>query len=451
MDTPFRVKISKNQLEAYIELQEQLDEDFTISVGELEAFLKEHQVVFGIIHTKLQEIAIEPSNIEYPFLIAEGIPPQHGEDAYLTVEFKKEETKQKEKVNFREVLDIPSIKSGEVMASAIPQTFGINGTAVTGKVLPAHDGKPLKVKPGKNVIQNGNQFIATIDGEVSITHKAITVNPVFEVRGDLDLKTGNVNFVGNVVIHGNVPTGYEVVAGGDIKVYGLVEGAQLVARGNILISGGIAGGNRGNVVAGGSIQANFLNQAAIRAGQDVIIHTSSLHSNVEAKGAIYCKNGHVIGGTLRSGKDIYVKELGNDLYTKTGLAVGYDPSIDKKELSLKEEAEQISENVKKLELIENKILVSLKQKGQVTEQEKELLLKQRATKTQLEKQLESTLRKLEVIEFEKSDRSNFSIFVYDKVHPNTSLHFGKYSRLVHTTHSYVRFYIRNSEIVFDPI
>ncbi|TKC18680.1 DUF342 domain-containing protein [Robertmurraya kyonggiensis] len=451
MDTPFRVKISKNQLEAHIELHEHHDEDLTISIGELENFLKEHQVVFGIIQTKLQEIAIDPTNIEYPLLIAEGTPPQHGEDAYLTVEFKKEETKQKEKVNFREVLDIPSVKTGEVLASAVTETFGVNGTAVTGKVIPARDGKPLKVKPGKNVIQNGSQFISTIDGQVSITHKSITVNPVFEVRGDLDLKTGNVNFVGNVVIRGNVPTGYEVVAGGDIKVYGLVEGAQLVARGNILISGGIAGGNRGNVVAGGSIQANFLNQAAIRAGQDVIIHTSSLHSSIEAKGAIYCKNGHIIGGTLLAGKDIYVKELGNDLYTKTGLAVGYDPSIDKKELSLKEESEQISENVKKLELIENKILATLKQKGQVTEQEKELLLKQRATKTQLEKQLRNIHWQLEEIELEKSDRSNFSIFVYDKVHPNTSLNFGKYSRLVQTTHSYVRFYIRNSEIVFEPI
>lgn len=451
MDTPFRVKISKNQLEAYIELHEQQDEDLTISLGELEDFLKENQVVFGIIQTKLQEIAIDPMNIDYPLLVAEGVPPQHGEDAYLTVEYKKEEIKQKEKVNFREVLDIPSVKSGEVLASVNKQTSGVSGTAVTGKVIPARDGKPLKVKPGKNVIQNGNQFIATIDGQVSITHKSITVNPVFEVKGDLDLKTGNVNFVGNVIINGNVPTGYEVVAGGDIKVYGLVEGAQLVARGNILISGGIAGGNRGNVVAGGSIQSNFLNQAAVRAGQDVIIHTSSLHSNIEAKGAIYCKNGHIIGGTLRSGKDIHVRELGNDLYTKTGLSVGYDPSIDKKELSLKEEAEQISENVKKLELIENKIMTSLKQKGQATEQEKELLLKQRATKNQLEEQLESIHRQLEVIELEKSDRSNFSIFVYDKVHPNTSLNFGKYSRMVQTTHSYVRFYIRNSEIVFEPI
>lgn len=451
MEIPFRVRISKNQLKAEIELIENIDENFSISAGALETFLNEQKIIFGINRQRLKEIAENPKSIEYPLAVAEGNPPINGEDAYLTVEFQKEETKKNERINFREVIDIPSVKNGQIIANIVPQSAGVHGKGVTGKEIPARDGKALLVRAGKNVVQEGLKFLSTIDGQVSITQKSISVNPVYEVSGDLDLKTGNVNFIGNVIIRGNVPTGYDVIAGGDIKIYGLVEGAQLISGGNIFISGGITGGNKGKIVASGSIQANFLNQANVKAGQDVIINTSSLHSTIEAKQSILCKNGHIIGGVLRSGSDIHVKELGNHLFTKTELSVGYDPSIGKKEAVLKEKLDAISNNIKKLEQIEKKLIESAKSKNSITEEEKGLILKQRSTKNQLVSQLELIQKQLEELELEKLNRGKHCVYVYDKVYPNTSLNFGKYTKLIQTTHSYVRFYTSNSEIVFEPI
>lgn len=451
MDTPFQVKISRDQLVAEIELIGEIEMNESISVRSLEALLKEKNVLFGIDLEMLKQIEEKRGGIQYPVIVAKGNSPQHGEDAYLVVEYHQKEEKQKERVNFRNILDIPSVQNGQIIARSVPQTVGKSGRTVTGKLLPARDGKPLMIRAGKNVVKDGNQFFATSDGQVSITNKMITVNPVFEVNGDLDLKTGNVNFIGNVVIRGDVPGGYEVIAGGDIKIYGLVEGAQLVAKGNIMIKGGITGGNRGKIVANGSIQANFLNQADVRAGQDVIIHSSSLHSRIEAGGSILCHNGTIIGGVLLAGKDIHVKELGNHLYTKTDLTVGYDPSFEQKEKKLLEEANELSKNVKKLDKIESVMMEASKMKEQITDQEKELLLKQRMTKNKLLFQLSNIQKQLNVIEEEKGNRGKHCIFIYDKIHPNSSLHFGKYIKLIQTVHSYVEFYVNNSEIVFEPI
>lgn len=451
METPFQVRISKDHLAAEIDLNGEIKDNDSISIRGLEALLKENNILFGIDQEILKKIVENLRDIQFPIIVAKGNPPQHGEDAYLIVEYQQKETNKKERVNFRNILDIPSVKNGQLIARSVPQTVGKSGRTVTGKLLPARDGKPLMIRAGKNVIKDGNQFISTIDGQVSITHKMIAVNPVFEVNGDLDLKTGNVNFIGNVIIRGDVPTGYEVIAGGDIKIYGLVEGAQLVAKGNIMITGGITGGNRGRIVANGSIQANFLNQADVRAGQDIIINSSSLHSKIEAGGSILCNNGTIIGGVLLAGKDIHVKELGNHLYTKTDLTVGYDPSIELKEKKLVEEAEEISENVKKLDKIENIMIQASKAKGQITEQEKELIIKQRTTKNQLLSQLSDIQKQIKFIDEEKENRGKHCIFVYDKVHPNSSLHFGKYTKLIQTAHSYVKFYVNNSEIVFEPI
>ena len=93
--------------------------------------------------------------------------------------------------------------------------------------------------------------------------------PVFEVKGDLDLNTGNIDFIGNVMIDGNVPSGYEIKAGGDVKITGLVEGATIEAQGSIHISGGIAGQKKAVVRAGVDLQTQYVNQAIIFAGNDI--------------------------------------------------------------------------------------------------------------------------------------------------------------------------------------
>lgn len=449
MEMPFRVKISKDQLLAEIEITGEFNEHFSVTLPSMEAFLKDQNVVFGIDRDKLTEIVANPLRVKYPVAVAAGTPPQHGEDAYLVAEVQKEETKEKEKINFRNILDIPSVDKGQVIARSVPQTLGVAGRGVTGRLLPAKDGKPLLIRAGKNVVKDGNQYTSTIAGQVSITNKMIAVNPVFEVNGDLDLKVGNVNFIGNVVIRGNVPTGYEVVAGGDIRIYGLVEGAQLVAKGNIVVTGGITAGNRGNIVAGGNVQANYLNQAKIKAGQDVIIHSSSLHSKVEAGGSILCNTGTIIGGVLLAGKDVHIKELGNHLYTKTEVSVGYDPSSEEKIKQLSEESKNISENVKKLDKIENMMLETAKAKGQLSQQEKDIIVKQRTTKNQLLTQLSEINERLQTME--EGKQKDCCIYIYDKIHPNSSLHFGKYTKMIQSVHSFVKFYVRQSEIVFEPI
>ena len=97
------------------------------------------------------------------------------------------------------------------------------GKDVYGNELKAKPGKKLRLRPGKNTIVQNNKVWATTDGQISISSNSVHVFPIFEVKGDLDLNTGNINFIGNVMVYGNVPSGYEIEAGGDVKIIGLVE------------------------------------------------------------------------------------------------------------------------------------------------------------------------------------------------------------------------------------
>lgn len=446
----FEVTLTKDRLAAEL-LFSSLGDEASCSVDDLLDLLKAEKVIYGIKMEVLEQIAKNPDSVEYPVEIAAGLQSNDGTDAYLQNEIKDLRLDDREKFNFRIVMQIPSVKQGQLLATVIPAVKGTSGRDVTGKPIAARDGRQIKVKAGNNVQFRSGQYFAMTDGQVSITNKNISVNPVFEVKGDLDLKTGNIDFVGNITIKGNVPSGYELKAGGDILVYGLVEAANLQAKGNIIVDGGIAGGLRGIITAGGNVQANYLNQAVVKAGQDVYVKSSILHSKVTAGGDIDCKIGTIIGGTLAAGRNIHVKDLGNELFTKTELAVGWDPMLEKMEIETIKSIETVKENIKKLIEIEVKLAEIGKHSGKLTSEQQQLIHKQRTTRLNMENQLLELRDELTLLQAEKTDRSYSSLFVYEKVFPNAKVFFGKYALM--TNHSYQRvvFYLENSEVRIRPL
>lgn len=446
----FEVKLSKDRLTAELQFTSH-DEEASCSVNELLDLLKAEKVVYGIKMEVVERVAKNPLAVDYPIDIAAGLPKIDGIDAHLHNEIEELGLSDKEKFNFRVVMQIPSVKQGQLLATIIPAVNGTAGVDVSGRTIPARQGRPIKIKAGNNVLMQSDKFIAMTDGRVSITNKSISVNPVFEVKGDLDLRTGNVNFVGNITIKGNVPSGYELKAGGDIWVYGLVEGANLQAAGNIIIDGGVAGGMKGSITAGGNVQANYLNQATVKAGQDVYVKSSILHSKVTTGGDIDCKTGTIIGGTISAGRNIHVKDLGNELFTKTELAVGWDPVLEKMEKETIESIDTVKENIKKLTEIEVKLAEIGKHTGKLTVEQQQIIHKQRSTRLSLENQLLKLRDELTLLHAEKLDRSNSSLFVYEKVFPNAKVFFGKYALLTNQNYKKVAFNLEHSEVRIRPI
>lgn len=441
----FEVKLANDRMEAILDLREQENGQTSEEIN-LAEVLQSNHIISGINSALIEKISRDPLSVSYPIVIAKGKKQINGTDGYLRNELSESKTDAKEKFNFRNVLDIKSVTAGQLLATAVPAQAGTDGQDVTGRMVRAKPGKPLTIKAGNNVRFESGQFFSEQDGQLSITSKAISVNPVFHVNGDLDLRTGNIHFVGNITVKGNIPSGYELIAGGDIKVTGLVEGATLRADGNIIIDGGVTGAMKGGITAGGSVQANYLNQATVIAGHDVHIKTSILHSKVSTGNDINCHQGTIIGGTLTAGRNVHVRELGNELFAKTELAIGWDPALEKKTKEIYEAINQESGTLAKLNEIESKLLELIKSSGKLTQEKQEVILKQRATRNSVESRLLELKEELSILEAEKHDRLDSSLFVYEIVHPNTKVYFGKYAYATNTAHQRVKFSIDNSEI-----
>jgi len=243
------------------------------------------------------------------------------------------------RIDFHKLDIIQSVVVGQVLATKIPAENGKAGKTVTGRIIPARDGRDHKLFAGKNthISPDGMQVIADINGQVVFKNGKINVEPILEINGDVDLTTGDINFPGNVVIFGSVNDTFKVYSGGNIEIKGNIGKAEVVAEGNIVVRQGIQGKDEARIICSGDLFARFVERSIVRVEGDVIIPEVLLHTRVDCKGRIICTGGkrsQIAGGVVRALYEINAKFLGAEAYTETIVEVGIDPEAEDKILEL---------------------------------------------------------------------------------------------------------------------
>lgn len=354
-DSTFQIQVSPDEMKAFITINKPDKFGRVLETEEIVAGLKSKNAFYGIKESVIGE-SIENELYSLPILVAEGDIPVEGKDADIKYHFKtstddiKFATEADGTVDFHKLDIFQSVVVGQVLASKALPTRGKAGKTVTGRVIPARDGRDLKLLPGKNchISEDGLQIISDINGQVVFKNGRINVEPILEITGDVDLTTGDINFPGNVIIFGNVKDTFKVYSGGNIEVKGNIEKAEVVAEGNIVVRQGIQGKDEARITCGGDIFARFIERANLNVGNDAIITEVLLHSNVDCKGSIICTGGkrsQVAGGTVRALREINAKFLGAEAYTETTLEVGIDPEIEDKLLEANKRREEINKQM----------------------------------------------------------------------------------------------------------
>lgn len=382
-DGKMNLEISNDEMKVYLTLIPPRRNGRIIEVDDIKAELERRGVVFGIKDDVIND-AVENDRFNQPIIIAEGRPPKDGENAKIDYKFRIEkdirlEEDEKGKVDYRELDLIENVVVGQVLAVKIPATKGIPGMTVTGKELPAKDGKDVPLVPGKNVklSEDGMQLIAEINGQVVYAKDRVNVEPVYEVKGDVSVETGNIVFLGTVIVRGNVEDGFTVKAAGNIDVKGSVGKAILEAEGDIIIKQGLLGKDEAEVRAGNDVIAKFIERAKlVEAGRDVIVSEGIMHSFVDAGKRVICngKRGMIVGGRVRAGEEINAKTIGSPSFTETIVETGMDPKSRQQLLDLQEELRISKDKVHELSMNINTLQSQKKAAGGKLSPEKEELL-----------------------------------------------------------------------------
>lgn len=460
LDSYLRIQTSADKLSAFLTFS-RITEDFSCTATELEQFVRSKGVVHGLRIDVLDQICRNPlAYCREQTLVAQGEASGEGKDGAIRFVFDMEDSMQPRpaedqegKVDLKEVTKLKNVKRGQLIAELTEPLPGSAGKMVTGEDTPPKFGKKARFKIGKNVVQNGERALyAAIDGLITITDKGkINVFPVYEVNGDVDYSVGNIDFVGTVVIRGNVLNGFRVRASGDIRVVGGVEGAELESDGSIEITSGIMASSKGHVKAGQNVRCSFIQDGHVVAGEDVIVSQSIMHSTVKAGKNVICSGakGLIVGGIIQAGEQVVARTIGNAMSTATVVEVGVNPQLREELAELRTTIKQSFESNGKTE----KALVILDQMaaaGQLTPDRLELRAKLNATKRQTAVLIDESKARMLEIEKTLEDTNRSKINVSGTAFGGTKIVIGRYTKFVKDSAQRVSFRLMDGDIAIVP-
>ncbi|MFW5488527.1 MAG: FapA family protein [Desulfovibrio sp.] len=348
--------------------------DEPITTERIEEMLKGMKVAIKPLHEEIQKALKKAAKSGRPVenvVLVRGIRPVHGQDGKLEMLIAQRSltgTKVKGgRIDYRDRGFSPSATDGTDIARLHPPTKGKPGLDVHGAPIPARNGTPLRVTPGRGVeaikeklpqSEEGQEefqepvirFRARMDGLVLRENDVISISELLEVNGDVDFNTGNIRVPrGSVRIAGTVRTSFMVSAPENVLVEGVVENALIKAGGSVEVGGGLLMKKGGGVAARGNVMAQFANNARIVAGGEVIMASNITASLVRAGGKVVLSEdrGKIRGGTIVSGEGIEAYEIGTPMGVNTVLAISRE---DKQTRPLIKEKRELAARLKKLDI-----------------------------------------------------------------------------------------------------
>ena len=208
-----------------------------------------NEIGFGVDTRLADRIAHDERRYFNLYLIAKGKPAFDGKNGNIVDNFPRViervlEVDEFDQVDYTALNLIYNVEKGQEICHLIKPTEGEPGRTVLDQEIPAKSGKNVPLPQGRNteISEDGTQLLASIDGSVEFTGRSFQVKPVLEISGNVDFSTGDLDFLGDINIGGNVLSGFTVRAMGNIHIAGVVEaGSTIEAGGDLAVVKGILG------------------------------------------------------------------------------------------------------------------------------------------------------------------------------------------------------------------
>lgn len=199
-------------------------------------------------------------------------------------------------------------------------------------------GEGVKIVPGDYPV-----LTAARAGVAIASESALKVSGIYEVYGNVDKRSGNIDTPTSVLVHGTVGQGASIISGGDVEVRGLIEEATVRAAGSVVAKGGVTGGGVAKIYAGKDMYCQFIQQASVEAVGSIVVDGSVMGSNVLCgKKLNVRKSGFLVGGKVMVRESIEVSRIGSEAAVATEIDLGGNPFR-------MVQVQQANETVKKLE------------------------------------------------------------------------------------------------------
>lgn len=393
------------------------------------------------------------------FLIAKGIPPIQGKDAKIDYLFNTNPNLKPQKnedgtVDYHRLNTINHVEKGQCLARMEKEIPGQAGTNVYGEVVSARQVKSKRFSYANNIqlSEDGTEIYSMVNGHVSLVKDKVFVADVYEVPADVDTTTGDIEYEGNVLVKGNVKSGFKISTKGDIIVEGVVEGAQLYAGGQIILKRGIHGMNKGLLKAEGNIITKFIESATV--STNGYIETESiLHSTVSARTEVRVggKKAFITGGMVRAGNVVEAGNIGSEMGGDTRIEVGVEPNVKERYNKLQKEIQQLDKEIEQIRPILRNFAEKMARQESISpekQQKIQLLAKELKEK---QKHMTAMREEFEALHERLLMSKDAKIKVRGTIYAGVSVSVADIGINIKTNYSHSRIYKDKGDIVIRPI
>ncbi|MBO4889360.1 MAG: DUF342 domain-containing protein [Lachnospiraceae bacterium] len=443
--TKWKCSISDDCMSATV-LMTEPKADERITTEDVAMFLRANGVTAGFVYSEIEK-AVNEKTYYKDVVVARGksmveTVPGTYEFLFNMGEIKHPTIRSDGSVDYQSMSVIQSVSPGDVLAVYHPAVQGSNGLDVKNREIRCKPAKELPAIKGSgfDVSFDGNTYTANMEGRVEYDNFKLHVRDLYELRGDLDLVTGRIDFRGDVIVHGNVRTGTFIRATKSVTVDGSVEAATIMAEGDIVLKKGMQGGGRAKLISGANIYANFIEFTDVKAKGNVEANII-LNSKISAGKSVVVKGkrGAIIGGINYSVGHMSTAQAGNNAEIKTVVASGISDEYDKRHHLLSGKAESARDSIKKTKFEIEKIRdVRLTNDPKEVKEAKISQLTRRLKRD--ERLLEHVEKELKEIEDTMSVGGEAAVIVEDTVHPGVTVMIDNKELSIKNTMTHVRFY-----------
>lgn len=367
--------------------------------------------------------------------VAKGIEPQVGRPAQYRIAFEVDQSsgaiREDGSIDYKAGTVYHMVKTGQLLMVKQEATRGADGFNVLGERLPGQMGEDVQVNPGEGVrlSQNNLEYIATRDGIVEFTGRAIRVIEGLLIPGNVDFSTGSIDSgPAKVMVRGSVLPGFQVQSESEVIIEKVAEACTLISGTSLYARGGFIGKDVGRMISKGKLEALYINSGAtVECNGDLIVKNELLNSTVRTGGKLSC-DGTIAGGEIWAYESVSTRVLGaagSEQATKLYLGVNYmelqaaqkrieDEGIPVKEADFKARLDEVEKRLREIyEQIPEASKTSQTEAQRLQDEYREWM----EQKKECSRQMETLQKQKDVILNTVTRNKNFQVLVKDIIHP----------------------------------
>jgi hypothetical protein len=452
------IEISEDRMAAYLILTAPEEGGAEITADEVK-----REISVSPINAPIEEAAVEAALKTKAYgdriIVARGKRPINGIDGVISYRFETgghlmPKKNERDEMDYKDLGLIQNILAKSVIADITHETEGEDGEDVCGNPLKALPGKPAKFMVGLGTVttvnETGTTIVAAVDGNLKWHKDHFVVEETLTLGEDVGASTGNIDFIGDVIIKGNVFEGFSVKSKKSIVINGTANNALLEADGNIDIKIGCV---NTELKAKGDIKSGFFESCKVECSGDII--TSSFVScEVFCRGVLNATSGKgvAIGGRLTALRGMVFNSAGSGAYTKTSLTLGEGAILSKEKKELEVEEQQLNEKIGQYIQLADALNAAKKKAGSLTRDREEMLSTAIRGRFQMSTEIKKIKKRIAEIESSFLDNASLAVEIRKTVFPGVSVRIGEERKKIEKEWDRCRIAINNSgEITIEPI